>query len=221
MKKLICGVILLATTISVLAQGGGMRMMSGGGGGNPIMLLQREDVQEDLGLNDDQKGKLTDIQSGMRDRFMKIFTESGVSFEEMRTPEGRKKMEPMMAKVQADLKNEIDGILTPAQSKRLMEIFIQMEGNKAVNNADVAKEVKLTDEQKAGIKKLQEKVQEAMRGLGEMMRNGELDRDGMMEKMKKNNEVLDSEIGKLLTDAQKAKLKEMGGKAFVKKDDGL
>ena len=37
--------------------------------------------------------------------------------------------------------------------------------------------------------------------------------------MKKNGEILDSEIGKLLTDAQKAKLKEMGGKKFERKDD--
>jgi hypothetical protein len=38
------------------------------------------------------------------------------------------------------------------------------------------------------------------------------------EKNKKNDDILNTEIGKVLTDAQKAKLSEMGGKKFVRKD---
>jgi hypothetical protein len=37
--------------------------------------------------------------------------------------------------------------------------------------------------------------------------------------MEKNNKALDAEIEKILTEDQKKKLKEMGGKPFVRKDE--
>jgi hypothetical protein len=58
-----------------------------------------------------------------------------------------------------------------------------------------------------------------MQGLFAQVQSGELTMEDVQAKRKKNDEILDSEIGKLLTEAQKAKLKEMGGKKFDRKDE--
>lgn len=216
MKKLLFGITILAVAVLAQAQRGGM-MMGGGAAGNPVMILGREDVQEDLKLTDDQKEKLadyTDMQK-MFPKMMSAAQEAGISREDMRSEKGQKFFKDYQEKI----RKEIEGILTPDQAKRWNEIAIQMAGNMAVARPEIAKLVGLTDDQNAKIKDLQKKQGEAMQGLVQQMRDGELTREDLQEKMKKNNEILDSEVGKLLTEPQKAKLKELGGKHFEKKDD--
>ena len=221
MKKLLIGIAVLALAVFSQAQRGqGMGMMMGQGGGNPLMLLAREDVQEDLALTSEQKEKLLEFtgQEAMRNRFMKFMQDSGMSFEDMRSEEGRKKLAPMMEKMQADMKKEIEAVMTPAQVKRLGEINVQFNGNRSVMQKDIAKALAITDAQQTKIDALNKGVGEARRALMEKMRNQELSMEEFQEKNKKNDDILNSEIGKVLTDAQKAKLSEMGGKKFVRKD---
>ncbi len=221
MKKLLIGIAVLALAVFSQAQRGqGMGMMMGQGGGNPLMLLAREDVQEDLALTSEQKEKLLEFtgQEAMRNRFMKFMQDSGMSFEDMRSEEGRKKLAPMMEKMQAEMKKEIEAVMTPAQVKRLGEINVQFNGNRSVMQKDIAKAVAITEAQQTKIDALNKGVGEARRALMEKMRNQELSMEEFQEKNKKNDDILDAEIGKVLTDAQKAKLSEMGGKKFVRKD---
>ena len=220
MKKLVFGIAILAIAVMSQAQrgfGGGMM----GGAGNPLMLLTRDDVKKDLALTDDQSEKLAPLTDPQQffPKIQKAMQDAGVDFQEMRTEAGQKKMAPIMEKIQADMKKEIEAILTPAQAKRLGEINVQFNGNRAVLQKDIAKAIGLTDDQNKSIAELQKKQGEAMRGLFQKLQSQEITREDMQESMKKNNEILDSEIGKLLTEAQKAKLKEMGGKKFEKKDD--
>ncbi|MCX6343203.1 MAG: hypothetical protein NTU72_12590 [Fimbriimonadales bacterium] len=218
MKKLLIGIAVLALAVFSQAQRGqGMGMMMGQGGGNPLMLLAREDVQEDLALTSEQKEKLLEFtgQEAMRNRFMKFMQDSGMSFEDMRSEEGRKKLAPMMEKMQADMKKEIEAVMTPAQVKRLGEINVQFNGNRSVMQKDIAKALAITEAQQTKIDALNKGVGEARRALMEKMRNQELSMEEFQEKNKKNDDILNTEIGKVLTDAQKAKLSEMGGKKFV------
>jgi Spy/CpxP family protein refolding chaperone len=219
MKKISIALLLAIMALTASAQrGGGMmsRMQN-----NPLMLLGRADVQADLGLTDDQKDKLSGYtdQQAMGQRFMSAMQESGVSFQEMRSEEGRKKLEPVMTKLFEQIQKEVEAIMTPAQSKRLKEISIQFYGFRSVNTPDVAKAIELTDAQKQKIADLRKAQGEAMQGLMERARNQEISWEEMREKSAKNDEILDAEIGKILTDAQKAKLKEMGGKKFERKDE--
>ena len=221
MKKLLIGIAVLALAVFSQAQRGqGMGMMMGQGGGNPLMLLAREDVQEDLALTSEQKEKLLEFtgQEAMRNRFMKFMQDSGMSFEDMRSEEGRKKLAPMMEKMQAEMKKEIEAVMTPAQVKRLGEINVQFNGNRSVMQKDIAKALAITEAQQTKIDALNKGVGEARRALMEKMRNQELSMEEFQEKNKKNDDILNTEIGKVLTDAQKAKLSEMGGKKFVRKD---
>ena len=218
MKKLLFGIAILAIAVMSQAQRG----FGFGGGGGAGMLLQRDDVKKDLVLTDDQTEKLAALndRDAMMANFQAAMKEAGISdFSEMRTPEGQKKMAPVMEKMQAEMKKKIDAILTPAQSKRLDEINIQFNGNRSVSQKDVAKALGITEEQTKAIADLNKKQGAAMQGLFQQVQSGELTREDMQDKMKKNNEILDAEIGKLLTEAQKAKLKELGGKKFERKDD--
>ena len=102
---------------------------------------------------------------------------------------------------------------------RLGEIFIQTEGNRAVLNADVQKQISFTEDQVAKLKDLNEKFQAANRGLQQVRQD--IGREEFQARQEKNTKALADEIGKILTDAQKAKLKELGGKPFEADKDGI
>lgn len=226
MKKVLLGIAILAIAVMSQAQrGGGFGGMMGGGGA--AALLAREDVKADLKLTDEQKDKLaalmpTGDREAMMAMFQEIMKEAGISdFQEMRTEEGQKKMAPVMAKRMADMKKKQEAILTPEQNKRLAEINVQFNGNRVVTQADVAKALSVTEEQTKAIADLSKKQGEAMRGLFQKVQSGEMTMEDVQASRKKNDEILDSEIGKLLTEKQKAQLKEMAGtKKFERKDEG-
>ena len=67
---------------------------------------------------------------------------------------------------------EANAILTPAQQVRLREIAIQLAGNGAAQDAEVAKEIAVTADQKSKIEELQKKANAARMTLGERMRAG-------------------------------------------------
>ena len=211
-KKIILSLVLAVAAASSFAQfpgGGGRRMMMGGpgGGANPAMLLARDDVRADLALTDEQKNKLKDIQDGMQDKMRTAMQDARAQGLE------REQMGKVFEKVFADLSKEINVVLTPDQQKRLKEINIQFNGNRSVSQPEVAKELAITDAQKEKLKGLTDKLREATQALMEKARGGEIPI------MEKNNKALDGEIEKILTAEQKKKLKDMGGKPFVRKDE--
>jgi hypothetical protein len=224
MKKLLLAVAVLAIAVVSQAQrgfGGGMMM-----GGGTAALLARDDVKEDLKLTDEQKEKLaalmpTGDREAMTAMFQEIMKEAGISdFQEMQTPEGQKKMAPVIAKRAAEMKKKQDAILTPEQTKRLAEINVQFNGNRVVTQPDVAKELGMTEDQNKAIAELNKKQAAAMRGLFQKVQSGEMTMEDVQATRKKNDEILDGEIGKLLTDKQKEQLKTMAGtKKFVRKDE--
>lgn len=206
---LICAVIGLAATSFAQRRGFGMMM---GGGGSPAMLLQRQDVQTDLALTDEQKTKLQDIQQTIRDAGREAYQNANGDFAAM-----RKAMEPVVKKAADDAM----AVLTPDQQKRLKEINVQINGNSAlVNNKELQDQIGLTDDQKTKIADLSTKMQAANASIGEKIRNQEISFQDAGPEFQKNAQTLKDEIGKLLTDDQKAKLKAAGGtKTFTATDD--
>ncbi len=223
--QLIAIVAVSALTISAFAQGGGggggrgqggMRMMGGGGMMPSAFLLQRDDVQEDLKLTSEQKDKLDVIRTKTMEKMREMFTGGGGGGggRGQLTDEMRKTIE----KMGEETTKEVNTVLTADQAKRLKQIGIQMAGSRAVTNPEVAKELGLSEKQSTDIKVLMEKQGQANRALMQKMRDGELDRDAMREKQESNNKILDAEVQKILTEAQKTKMKEMGGAKFTRSD---
>lgn len=218
MKKILALAAFAAFATAALAQGfgGGQGrggFMMGGPGGSSLMLLGREDVQGELKVTDEQKGKLDSIRAGIRDRMRSLFQNGGFQ------PGGdMSEMQKAMGKLMAEISNDAVKVLTPEQAKRLKELNVQASGNAVVLQEDVAKDLAITEDQKGKLADLQKTQQEATMGVIQKMRDGEISQEDLPGIFEKNRKVMDDEIGKILTDDQKKKLKDMAGKPFEFKD---
>ncbi|HMS55156.1 MAG TPA: hypothetical protein PKA27_07110 [Fimbriimonadaceae bacterium] len=212
MKLARIAVIAALSTLAAMSFAQGRMMMGMGGGGGKAMLLNREDVQRDLALTSTQKDKLEGAREEMMEKMREAFTAARESGGDMSA------VRPQMEKMMKESEKTLLAILTPEQAKRLKEISIWINGNRSLLDEEIQKDLKMTDDQKSKAKNLQTKQGEAMQSLFEKMRNQEIDREEMQAAMKKNNDILDAELGKLLTADQAAQLKSMKGKEF-KADD--
>jgi Spy/CpxP family protein refolding chaperone len=202
-------------------------MFGGGGGAVPYesMLMMRMgqggasirgDIAKELGLTSEQETKLKDLQAEQMEKMMSSFRPQGGN------PPDQAEREKMMKQI-GDMLKEADkkalAVLDEKQKKRLHELWIQRQGNGAILNETVQKELALTDDQKTKIKNLQTRSQDANRTLGEKMRNQEIDFQEFRDASEKNRKIMNDELGKVLTKDQADKLKAMGGAEF-KFEDG-
>lgn len=204
---------LVVVSAYAMAQGGGggrgQRFGFGFGGGmqNNSFLLRREDVQKDLKLTTEQKSKLDEIQQAQREKMREMFQNGGGGTD-------RQAMMEAMQKMQKENDEAVNKVLTADQQKRLKQIGIQLAGDRAILDPEVQKELGMTAEQTDKIKKLQSDQMTANQELMRKMRDQEIDRDQFQGLMEKNNKALNDEIAKIMTEEQKAKLKELAGPKF-------
>jgi len=199
-------------------RGGMMGMMRGGGQGGALALLGREDVKDDLGITSEQSSQLKAIQDGIRDKMMAKMQEAGITFGGGQRPD-MAEMQKVMAPVMKEIETEMEKVLKPEQKKRLDEIDVQLSGNRIAQREKYQKLLELTPDQIAKVKKLGETAQQANQAVMEKARNQEIEWTEVRTINEKNSKALDAEIGKILTQAQKDKIKEWSGKPFVAKDD--
>lgn len=195
-------------------QGGqrGQFGMMGGGRGSVGSLLNIAEVQKEVGLSQDQIDKIKAYQDKAREEARAAREAGGGG-----GGGGNFDREAMMkAQAERTAKEEkaLKEIVTEAQWKRTYEIWIFNQGNRAILNEQVQKDLGFSDEQKAAVKKLQAQQQEASQSMMEKMRNGEIERDQIQDLVQKQQTVMNDELGKIPTADQAAKLKEMGGKPF-------
>ena len=207
------GILLVAAQSAALAQG--VRIMGGGGAMSQGMVLFslgpdgpgiRGDVSKELKLTDAQKSKISDFQQKQMEEMMGLF-QSG------QRP-SQEEMQAIMKKRNEAETKFLGETLDETQRKRLRELWIQRMDNAAMLNEDLARELAITDEQKQKAKDLQAKQAEANRSVREKAQNGELDFSQIREIMEKNSKALNLELGKILTEDQKTKLKAMRGAEF-------
>jgi Spy/CpxP family protein refolding chaperone len=209
LSKLALIVGLVAIACSAMAQGGGGRRGGGQrGGGNPyapMTLVNREEVQKELNITDDQKAKIADLRTSVRQKQSDARAAANGD---------RQAMQEATAKINADAAKSLGDILTPDQSKRLRELEIQWTGPSiVVTDKDVQSSLGITDDQKAKLTDLQAKQRAAN---AEARTNANGDPAAMRDAMMKNSKIMEDEINKVLTDDQKAKLAAMGGKPLAK-----
>jgi Spy/CpxP family protein refolding chaperone len=149
----VLGICLLAGNVA-FAQGRGGRGGSQMGGPNMLMF---EQVQKELKITDDQKAKITQAFESAR-------PPQGTNFQNL-TDEERAEMR----KKGEEAGKTAIATLTPEQSARFKQMQLWVQGSQAlVDNADLAKELKLTDDQKGAVKTI---VDESNKKIGELMRN--------------------------------------------------
>jgi hypothetical protein len=178
----------------------------------PPFIVFREKVLDELKVSDDQRQKL--MQRAMErimetGPFLESLPETGAE-RETKLKEHRKNAQEKLAK-------DLNELLQPAQRNRLRQLTLQREGNFALGQEDVKKELKITQEQmmkfKAVVEDLQSKVQPLIK---------EAQSGGNLEEIRPKVEALRKDHAKqleaVLTDAQKMQWKEMLGPPFDLRD---
>lgn len=188
---------------------GGMGAM-GGGAMQLLNLLRMEEVRKEVNVSADAYEA---IQKAQRDAFSNMGNLREAS-EEERT----KAMKDMNTKAEELLEEVVD----PAGMKRLMGLLVQQQGNSAVVNELIAKEVGLKD---AEVKALGEAVtkasEEGRTKMREMFQGGgPPDREKMTEMMAEMRKKSDAAIDEKLTAEQKKALEALKGAKFTFPEGG-
>jgi len=128
------------------------------------------------------------------------------------TPEERAAQEARQLERGREERAKLAEILLPQQIKRLNEIFVQQNGASALQDEEIAKELGISDAQKAKLAEVRQANQEAtfaqMRDLSQLDDNA---RRAKFEEIRKTN---DAKLVAVLTPDQQKKFEEMKGKPF-------
>ncbi|MEO1615288.1 MAG: hypothetical protein AAFV88_05525 [Planctomycetota bacterium] len=195
--------------------GGGMMGRGGGGGGSILGLLAVEKVQEELELMPDQIDAIKKLSSD-RPQF-----ERPEGFDPRdRSEENRAKMTEMMEKMRAQREEfeakqteKLDEVLFPEQMERLQQIQVQVMGVQALSNERVAKELKITTEQKEKLTEMGRTMREEMMAKVREMFSGGGGGD-VREKIEELRKGAEEKVLDVLTPDQKKSFEEMKGEPF-------
>ena len=202
--SLVCAGLL--ASVSFAQPPGGGRGMGMGGGGNLVSLAKAKDVAADLKLTEDQVKKLEDLDKKM------IAKRASAREDNQGDQDG---MRAAMQEIAKETEKGLGEVVNADQMKRLKQLQLQssikMGGlMAALGNPDVAKGLKLNEEQQEQLKGFREDMQNTMR---EMFQSGG-DQAEMRKKMQDYRASLDKKLAKLLTDDQNKALKAMEGEEF-------
>ncbi|QDT37941.1 secretin N-terminal domain-containing protein [Stratiformator vulcanicus] len=180
----------------------------GGGFGRPqtpLMYLRDEDVQQELGITEEQRSELMDIVS-------RTFSQSGNMFENFRrmrsaeTDEERNRIrEEIRSQMQERIKEiEVDAqrVISGGQFSRLKQIALQAQGSRAIAQEELQQELGLSEDQRSKVSELNDQRSEALRALG---------RDADPEESQRIRDDFDGKIQEVLTDDQKSQWKQKMG----------
>ena len=210
MKKLV-SVMMLTLAIGAFAfsqaggGGGGGRGQRGGGGaqfgraGVQFTLLRHADVQTALKISDDEKGKLDAADSAQR-AAMTAARDAGGDPATTRAA---------MTKAGQDYSTAVAGILTANQKEQLLNIFVVVAKNRALENPDVQTALSLSADELTKIKDLVSAEAKAGAALRQQQQDGSMDQAAVAAARTKNAATLSSDLMGALTDAHKAAFEKM------------
>lgn len=181
-------------------RGPGMFMMGGGMMGY-AQLLRIEKVQKEIELTDDQKAELQKIEEQSRTRMRELFQGGG---------QDREAARQRFEQARQETEKAIEGVLLPNQVKRLKEIRLQVVGiDGALRDAEVRKELGVTEEQ---VQKIREAVQKAMEEMRGQRQQGERpSAEEMQKRMQEMRTKMAEAAMAQLTEEQKNKWNKMIG----------
>lgn len=207
-----CAVFLTSGLVS--AQPGGRGPGGPGGllgGGGILNLVQREEVQQELELIDEQRDKLEDVVADARQRIGDELRDMFAGMQDLSNEERQEQFEKIRARVEK-LNKESEGdlkkILLPHQFDRLKQISVQQrvqqQGASALTSGELAETLNLTDEQREKLEKRAAEVQQELQEKIAQLR------------LEARNKMLD-----VLTPEQRTKLQSLMGDAFALQDGGF
>ncbi len=184
-------------------RGGGM--MGGRGLGS---LLSNEGVQKELKLDSDQTTKANELAAKAREKMQESFQ----SLQGLEAAERRQKSQDLNRELNASIKKDASEFLKADQLARLVQIDYQNRGAAVYSDPEVQSKLKITDDQKAAIKEIQEESAQAMGAL--FSGGGGGNREEAMAKFRELQNSTKEKIEGKLTDDQKKAWKELVGAPF-------
>jgi Spy/CpxP family protein refolding chaperone len=180
---------------------GGFRVGGfGGGAGGKIGLIQTDQVQQELKLTDEQKAKVGEVATRVRE----AGPQRGQGGGQVDREQLRERMQAM-SRVVAEEEKKLDEILNDEQKTRLEQISLQVTGVRALARDEVASKLGLSDEQK-------EKVQAALRAQRGQGGGGQGQPNAAA--LRERRQQLEQQVLAVLNDEQKQKWDELKGEAF-------
>jgi Spy/CpxP family protein refolding chaperone len=163
-----------------------------------LLLLRQKSVQKELDLNADTVKKIADFTTAQSEAARKA---AGL---------GEAARKAAFEKFEKENEKFLTDTLNAKQSKRLDQITMQFAALTYLTKPEMAKELKLTDDQ---VKKFKDMQTEARKALREVIESK--DRATKNEKFAKLREETRKKILAVLTDAQEKKVREMAGAPFT------
>jgi Spy/CpxP family protein refolding chaperone len=192
---------------------GGFGGFGGFGQMGTAMLLQNAQVQKELKLTDEQIAKVKEIADTLRPQP----GGGGANFREM-TEEQRQEFFAEMRKKADEAGKKATEVLTADQNTRLKQVQLWIQGTGALTtNEELAKQLKLTDDQKEALKTITEESGKKGRELGQGLRGQDLsqeERTKIMEQLTALRTETEEECLAVLTDDQKAQFDKLKGPKF-------
>lgn len=178
-----------------------------------IFMLRGGKVQEELGINDEQKALLTDLSLQLQQEALEIFT----SLQDLNPDEQKEAMPEIMEMISekgAETQAKVSEILDKSQIERLNELSLQARGAGALEDKEVVAALKLTDEQKKKLADIREEGNVAIQKAFEDARSGGGNRGEIRAKMEKMRKELGEKGMAVLSPEQRQQFEKMKGEKF-------
>jgi hypothetical protein len=160
-----------------------------------LLLLRQKSVQKELEFTPQEAQKILAFTTAQSEKVGKA------------AAQGEAALKAAFEQLTKENERFLVATLTPKQSKRLDQIMMQFTALTQLTKPETAKELNLSDEQ---VQKLKDLQTEARKGLVDVLET----KEGRNEKFAKQREETRTKILALLTDEQKAKVREMAGPPF-------
>jgi hypothetical protein len=162
-----------------------------------LLLLRQKSVQKELDVSAETAEKIMDFTHKQHEAFKKILDLD------------KDKHKEEIEKLRKQNEKFLTETLTAKQDKRLDQIAMQFSALTHLTRPEIAKDLKLTDDQ---ITKLKDLQKEARKGLLAITTAKE--KEGKTEKLKKLRMDTRTKILDVLTDDQKAEVRKLAGEPF-------
>src|SRR5262249_45204360 len=179
----------------------------GGRGTGSSMLIQNEAVQKELKLTDEQRRQVTDIPNRVKAKLKPEFDKM-VKLEAEARREKNRELRQMYA---AEFPKALAEILTPAQQKRLKQLWLQYSSTMAFSEPEVEKALGLTPDQKPQIKAVQEFIHKETLAI---FHTGDAESDATRKKVVALRREALAKATAVLSDDQRTIWKELTGEPF-------
>lgn len=179
---------------------------------SPDLLLRRGDVRDDLQLSADQSVKILTLQDSLAQQSDSLAQQTPGA--DKATADDQAAPETTYEALRKYAFEQFNQILTPEQMKRLRQISLQLTGYSALSWADVQKQMDLPKDLQDKIADLAAEEHRANASVLSKYETGDLLAEQIPEKIKKNHQILNDEIAKILPESVKDKFRALCGRTF-------